>query len=144
MFISVSNMRAAFIAAFGLPVVLTMKVFAIPKKYSSVLCSAFVLMVIGTLPAAANILSSATATANCQGFSNLTVSATELTPGTTYTIDYSFSVGCNSGTPVTTTGSFTFTASSDTETVTVGSGPFSTTAMGSCGVSGTATLTSSG
>jgi hypothetical protein len=121
-----------------------LKVFAIPKKYSSVLLIAFGAMAMLALPARANILTGASANATCAGFSNLVVSATDLTQGTPYTIDYSFTVTCNGGTPVTTSGSYNFTASGTTETVTVGSGTFSTTAVGSCEVTGSATLTSSG
>lgn len=89
----------------------------------------------------ANIITSATATANCQGYM-LSVNVTDLTPGTTYTIDYSFTVTCGSGSPVTIPGSTTFTATASTETVTAqGSLGISS---GSCTVTGSATLTSSG
>jgi hypothetical protein len=44
-------------------------------------------------PTFANILTSATATANCQGFS-LSVHAIDLSAGHSYTIDYSFKVTC--------------------------------------------------
>jgi hypothetical protein len=93
-------------------------------------------------PASANLLSSATATANCQGY-NLSVNAYDLTPGATYTIDYSFTVTCGSNSPVTYNESTTFTASANTETVTA-SGTFGSAAIGNCSVTGTATLTSSG
>jgi hypothetical protein len=101
----------------------------------------FGMLAISTLTARANILTSATATANCQGYS-LSVNATELTVGTTYTIDYSFTVTCGSSAPVTIPGSTTFTATASTLTVTA-SGTFSGT-LGNCTVTGRATLTSSG
>ncbi len=66
----------------------------------TVLCIAFGMMAISAVPARANILTSATATANCQGY-GLSVNATELTVGVTYTIDYSFTVTCGSSSPVT-------------------------------------------
>lgn len=108
-----------------------------------VLPIAFVLMAIPALPAGANTLTSATANANCQGFSNFTVNATGLTKNTTYTIDYTFA--CTSGgSNLTPGGSYTFKATSGTETVTVGSGTFSGTPSSSCPMTGsTATLTSS-
>ena len=99
------------------------------------------MMAISALPAKANILTSATATANCQGYS-LSVNASDLTVGTTYTIDYSFTIACGSSSPLTIPGSVTFNATAGTETVTA-SGTFTGT-LGSCTVSGTATLTSSG
>lgn len=91
--------------------------------------------------ARANVLTSATAIANCQGY-NLSVNATDLTVGTTYTIDYSFTLTCGSSSPVTIPGSITFTATASTETVTA-SGTFGSTS-GDCNVTGSATLTSSG
>jgi hypothetical protein len=115
--------------------------------------SLLVLLVLGcalgsALPAKAHVLTGATATANCQGYS-LSVSARDLTKGKTYTIDYSFNVSCTSSsgtTSSTVTGSFSFIASSSTETVsTSGSFPSATFPGGeSCDITGTATLTSSG
>lgn len=111
------------------------------RKKSGVIGVVLGLAVLLVLPAMANILSSATATANCQGYS-LAVNATELTVGTTYTIDYTFTVTCGSGSPVTIPGSTTFTATASAETVTA-SGTFTGT-TGNCNVTGSATLTSSG
>jgi hypothetical protein len=89
-------------------------------------------------------ITQATATANCQGYS-LTVWATNLPVGTTYTIDYSFTVTCGGAAPVTVPGSVTFQATATSQSVTA-SGTFSPTITlkGSCDVSGSATLTSSG
>jgi len=96
-------------------------------------------------PAFANILTSATATANCQGYS-LSVHAIDLTIGDTFTIDYSFQVTCGSSSQ-SISGKITFTASASTATETASgtfpSGTFSGNG-GDCDVTGTATLTSSG
>lgn len=103
----------------------------------------FGLVALMATPAKANTLTSATATANCQGYI-LTVNATDLTVNVTYTIDYSFIVTCGGGAPITITNSTTFTATDSTETVTA-SGSFNGNATGgNCTVTGTATLTSSG
>ena len=98
-------------------------------------------MALLALPAAANILTSATATANCRGYA-LSVNATDLTIGRTYTVDYSFTVTCDGGSPVTIPGSVTFTATASTETITA-SGTFGGTAD-TCIVTGSAILISSG
>lgn len=90
-------------------------------------------------PAVANFLSVASATANCAGYS-LTVSAADLTPGTTYTINYTFTVTSN-GTPKTFSGTITFTATASAATETA-SGTWSLTSSST--VTGSATLTSSG
>jgi len=95
------------------------------KKRSVALLAALGMMVISALPASANILTSATATANCQGYA-MTVNATDLTVGTTYTIDYSSTVTCVSSSPVTIPGSVTFTATASSMMVTA-SGAFAGT-----------------
>lgn len=111
------------------------------QKHPTALLIACGMMAISAIPARANILTGATATANCQGYS-LSVNATDLTVNQTYTIDYSFTVTCGSGSPVTIPGSVTFTATASTLTV-AASGTFTGT-TGSCTVTGSATLTSSG
>ena len=100
------------------------------------------LLILCTTEAKANILTGATASANCQGYT-LTVNATELTVGTSYTIDYSLMVTCDGGSGVTFSGMTTFTATADTQTVTTGGGTF-TGLTGNCAVTGSATLTDSG
>ena len=95
------------------------------------------LVAILTVPASANVLKSATATANCQGYS-LTAVAQFLTIGRTYTIDYNFAVTCDGGATVNVPGSITFTATAKTMTVTA-SGTFSGLS-GNCVVTGTAAL----
>ena len=55
------------------------------QKHSAVLLIALSMMAMLALPARASILTSATATANCQGY-QMTVNADELTVGTAYTI----------------------------------------------------------
>jgi hypothetical protein len=102
-------------------------------------------MLVWALPANANVLTGATLTANCQGYS-LSVSATDLTPGKEYTIDYSFTVSCGSSTQAVPNGTINFTASGKSQTVTVSEPYPYGTFSGTCSVmgSGTATLTSSG
>src|SRR5689334_21154914 len=99
----------------------------------------FGLLVTFATPALANILTEATATANCSGYS-LTVDAKDLTQGKSYTIKYTFTVTSN-GTSTTFPGTITFTATGSTATETA-SGTWSLTADST--VTGSATLTSSG
>jgi hypothetical protein len=107
------------------------------RKHSIALWILLALMAVSALPASANVLHSATATANCQGYT-LTAVAGNLAIGTTYTIDYTFTITCNGGTPVNVPGSITFKATASTMTVTQ-SGSFSGLS-GSCLVTGTAAL----
>ena len=107
------------------------------RKHSIALWIVLALMAVSALPANANILHSATATANCQGYT-LTAVAGNLEIGTTYTIDYTLTITCNGGTPVNVPGSITFKATASTMTVTQ-SGSFSGLS-GSCLVTGTAAL----
>jgi hypothetical protein len=95
------------------------------------------LVAISAVPASANVLKSATATANCQGFT-LTMFATGLVPGKTYVIDYTFTITCDNGSPLTIPGSVTFTPTGKTATVTA-SGTFPGLS-GKCVVTGTAVL----
>jgi hypothetical protein len=97
------------------------------------------LMAISAVPASAHQLKTASATANCQGYT-LTVVAVGLTVGRTYTVDYNFTVTCGNGQPVNVPGSFTFVATADTTTATT-SGQFSGLS-GTCVVTGTAFLES--
>src|SRR5579862_8286303 len=95
----------------------------------------------------ANVLTSATATANCQGYT-LTLNAADLSPGTTYTINYIFWIACGGASPTTAspsvTGSITFTATAITATEVV-TGTFgSSGGMSGCAVIGQATLTPDG
>jgi hypothetical protein len=112
------------------------------------LAAAIGIVTLGVAPAKANHVQSATATANCSGYS-LTVTTNDLTPNTTYTIDYTFSVQCGSNAAVPYMGSITFTTgagefqSTNTATGTFALGTNSTNS-GNCVVTGTATLTSSG
>jgi len=97
------------------------------------------LIVMFAMPAMANILTGATATANCAGYT-LTVHASDLAAGKTYTIKYHFTVTSN-GTSSTFPGTISFTATGSTATETA-SGTWSLT--GDSTVTGSATLTSSG
>jgi len=111
------------------------------KKYFAVLGIALAVL-LSAMPAMANTLTGASATADCSGYT-LTVNAEHLIPGAHYTIDYTFTLTCN-GTPTTVPGSIAFTATGTTatETVTVSwpSSPLAT----NCTATGKATLTSSG
>ena len=103
---------------------------------------AIALIALMVAPARANDLSGASATADCRGFT-LTVNAIHLSPGTTYTINYSFNLTCNN-VASTKTGAITFTATGTTATETV-TGTWSGSPLSTnCTVtSGTATLVSS-
>ena len=107
------------------------------RKYSITLWLVLAFMALSALPASANVLHSATATANCQGYT-LTAVAEDLAIGTTYTIAFNFTITCNGGTPVNVPGSITFKATANTMTVTT-SGSFSGLS-GSCPITGTADL----
>jgi len=104
----------------------------------------FVVFALSTFPAWANpnVLASATATADCNGYS-LTVNAIHLTVGTQYTIDYTFTLTCN-GTTTTVPGSISFIANATSVTKTVTAGWPSGSLVTDCTVTGTATLTISG
>ena len=99
-------------------------------------------VLLSAMPAMANHLTSASATADCNGY-KLTVNASALTIGVHYTIDYKFTLNCNGTiTEVPGTIVFTATATTATEMVTVSwpTHPLTT----NCTVTGTATLTNSG
>src|SRR5271170_6222238 len=109
------------------------------KKHSAALWLVLALMVLSALPASANKLDSATASANCQGYT-LTAVAGDLQPGKTYVIEYNFTVICNGGSPINVPGSITFQATGKTQTVTA-SGAFpGVQGAGACVVSGVAAL----
>lgn len=111
------------------------------KKYFAVLGIALAVL-LSAMPAMANHLTTASATADCSGYT-LTVNASNLTVGTHYTIDYTFTLTCN-GTTTTVPGSIAFTATGTTatETTTVSwpTSPLTT----NCTVTGEATLTGFG
>ena len=113
------------------------------KKHLLVFGLVLSLAVIFAIPVLANVLNSATATADCSGFT-LTFNAADLSPGTQYTIDYTFTLTCN-GPAQLVTGSTTFTPTLATQTVTAtGTWPGSPLST-NCTVSlGSATLTASG
>jgi len=69
------------------------------SKYLAALGIISALSAIHATSAVANTLSGASATANCSGYS-LTVNAFDLSPGTLYTIDYTFTLTCNHYCPV--------------------------------------------
>jgi len=110
------------------------------NKRSSILGIILGLVAILAIPASANTLQSATATANCQGYT-LTAVAGDLVKNKTYTIDYNFTLTCNGGAPVIVPGTITFTAAANTPPTTVtASGTFAGLAGSTCVVTGTAAL----
>ena len=110
-------------------------------KYFAVLGIALAVL-LSAMPAMANVLTAATAIADCSGYT-LTVSASDLAPGGHYTIDYTFTLTCN-GTTTTVPGSITFTATGTTATKTVSVSWPTSPLTTDCTVTGKATLTSSG
>jgi hypothetical protein len=107
------------------------------KRLAFLALAVALFMMFATL-AVANVLTMATATLNCSGYT-LTVDAKNLTAHTMYTIQYSFTGSCLPTSPFKGTITFTPTGSTATETA---SGTWSLTA--NCTVTGSATLTSSG
>lgn len=82
------------------------------RRSSAVLYAIFGLSVLSVTPAWANHIDSASATMTCSGFS-VTVSASDLAPGTNYEIDFTIDASPGaSGFPIT--GSIPFTATSST------------------------------
>lgn len=99
------------------------------------------LLAVFAFSALANVISTATATADCSGY-NLTVSLSDLTPNVLYTIDYNFLLTCGgSTTPVSgTIGPFSI-ASGSTSTQSTGTITWPTTPLTTnCTLTGTATL----
>ena len=94
------------------------------------------------LSALANVLTTASATADCSGYT-LTVKASDLVSGTMYTIDYSFILTCG-GSTTTVSGTIPFTASGTASTQTVTKTWPTTPLTTNCSVTGSAELTSSG
>jgi hypothetical protein len=96
-------------------------------------------------PGMADMLTGASATADCSGYS-LTVNASDLTPGTTYEIDYTVTLNC-ADSSTTVSGGITFTATGTTATETAtGTWPGTPPPLPiDCRVTdGSVTLTSSG
>src|SRR5215472_17212252 len=101
-----------------------------------------ILFAVFALAVMANVLTTATATADCSGYT-LTVGAADLSVGTMYTIDYSFTLTCG-GSITTVKGSIPFTAAATTTTQMVTASWPTTPLPSTCTVTGSATLTSSG
>jgi hypothetical protein len=113
------------------------------KKHLAALGLLLGLLVMFANPALANVLTGASATADCNGFT-LTVDAKDLTVGTVYTIDFTFTLTPISGPPTTVTNSITFKATSTTATeMASGTWPGAPLAAAYT-VTGSAKLTSSG
>ena len=98
------------------------------------------LLVLFSTAALANILTGATGAANCSGWS-IDINAADLTPSTSYEIDYTITATCDSGT-ITVPGSITFTAGASGSATARAGGNWSLS--GNCAITGSATLTSSG
>jgi len=94
------------------------------------------------LSALANVLTTASVTADCSGYT-LTVNASDLVSGTMYTIDYSFILICG-GSTTTVSGTIPFTANGTASTQTVTKTWPTTPLTTNCSVTGSAELTSSG
>lgn len=91
----------------------------------------------------ANILTGASASADCSGYT-LTVNAIDLSPGTSYTINYTLDLTCN-GSLMIVNGSIGFTATNGTATENAtGTWPGSPLITNCTVNNGSATLTSSG
>jgi hypothetical protein len=114
----------------------------VPWRRLTVFGVLLAVIVVFSMVAFANVLSGATGTATCSGWS-ISINATNLTANTTYTIDYSVTATCN-GVATTVSNSITFTASGMTATETASGtwpgGPL----VGTCDFMGLATLTNSG
>jgi hypothetical protein len=112
------------------------------KKHLDVWILVLGLLLAFAIPVLANDLSSASATIDCSGFT-LDVNAVSLSKGTTYTIDFTFTLNCG-GVPTIVKGSKMFTATGTTAMVTT-TGTWPTSPLTTdCTVVGSATLTSSG
>ena len=113
------------------------------KRFTSVAMALASTAMLAT-PALANILTGASATADCTGFT-LTVNATDLNPGDNYEIQYSFTLSCG-GNVSTPGGSIFFTADSTGNATETASGTWNSgnPLTSNCTVTGSATLTSSG
>jgi hypothetical protein len=113
------------------------------KRHFAVFGLVLGMVVMFALPALANLLTSASATVDCNGFA-LTVNAVDLTPGVSYTIDYTFTLTPSSGPVKTVSGMTVFKASGSSATEMV-SGTWPGGPLGAdFTVTGTAKLTSSG
>jgi len=111
------------------------------KKYPKVWGLVLGLLLLFAIPVLANIISSATATADCVGFT-LTVDAADLTKGLQYTIDFTFTLTCN-GSTTTVSGMQTFTAPGTTASVPI-TGTWPSPLSVNCTVMGSAFLTTTG
>jgi len=113
------------------------------RKHLTVLGEVLGLLVLLATPAMANLITGASASADCRGYT-LTVNLIELTPGTAYTINYSFTLTCG-GLIRTVPGSIVFTATGTTATKTAtGTWASGTPLSTNCTLTGTATLTETG
>lgn len=95
-------------------------------------------------PASAQELSAAVATVGCGcGSSRIKISATGLTVGTSYVVNYSITVTPNVGSPIAISSAVDFTATKSTETIKAAI-PLGRLPVATLSLSGTATLVASG
>jgi hypothetical protein len=112
-------------------------------KRTLAVCGVVLSLLVFAHPARANVLTGATATVTCNGFS-LTVDASALTTGTSYTINFTFTLTPTSGPPITVPGTINFTATSSTAVETFSGTWPGAPLTASFTVTGSAVLTSSG
>jgi hypothetical protein len=113
------------------------------NKQLAVFGLALVLSLVFSGPALANDLSTASATADCNGFS-LSVNAINLTPRASYTIDFTFTLTPTSGSPISVPGSINFVATSSSATETASGAWPNSPLTANFTVTGSAVLTASG
>lgn len=114
------------------------------RKHLAIWGIVFGLFAMHASPALAHVLTSANATVGCScGSSVLKVTASDLTIGNDYTINYSLTATPNSGSPIAISSSITFTATASTETVKA-KVPLGALPIGTYSLTGSATLTATG
>ena len=113
------------------------------KKHLGVVAPVLGLLVMLANPALANDLTVASATADCSGFT-LSVTAINLAVGTSFEIDFTFTLTPTSGPAITVPGTISFTAAAGTETHTASGSWPGAPLSSNFTVTGSATLIQSG
>src|ERR1700740_2205097 len=114
----------------------------VPRRRLTVFVVLLAVIAVFSTVAFANVLNSGTGTATCMGWS-ISINASSLTAGITYTIDYTVTATCN-GVATTVSNSISFTAT-DTMATETASGTWpGAPLVGTCDFKGSATLTNSG
>lgn len=117
------------------------------RKHIGVWIGVLTLLAMCATAVLANTLNTATAIVNCTGYTITVNTNSDLSPGTTYTINYTFSQTCGGMATIVVPGRIVFTttnngSSTDTSATQTAMGTWSLSA--NCTVTGSATLTSSG